>query len=189
MQGALSLRAEFGKETPHELTACLHCLYALLAAGTTPGSSTDPRLRITLHVPSGDQTHYQQVIPYVGDRRSGDGLWREFPAQSGIVGKALRSKEIVTLERKSVDIESFIRELINDYAYTEADARKLDSAAQSWLAIPLLEPDTNGLQAPKVHGVLYVDSVLKGFFAANRVELAMHASVGLMRFVFERHAR
>lgn len=177
----LKLIEEYGREKAHELEACLHCLLALLSNPST----AQAKLRLTIHIPTSDKHKYQQALPYVGDQRRQGGVGRTFPIHCGIVGKALREGKAYALDRKTVDTEEFIHELVKDYAYTDEDARKLDKSAQSWLAIPLLEPTGDG--KGKVHGVLYADATVKGFFDEKRIALAMHAAVGMMAFVIERY--
>src|SRR5207237_856519 len=125
------------KHTPHDLAGCLHALYAILMTGKEPGAAShDPGLRITIHVPTENGQKLQQVLDYVGAKRGETVAGSKLPAQCGIIGKAFREKQICTAKRKNQDYMGYVRELVQEWGFTEADANKRHPASMAWMAIP-----------------------------------------------------
>ena len=129
---------------------------------------------MAVHLPIDRERQLQQITEYVGDTYTGAKRGRKagrvFPAQSGIIGKALREKATFIARRTFPDYESFIREMMTEWNYTELDARELNPAVNSWLAIPILSVDD------VVEAVLYVDSNGLEFFTQERVDLLLDFS-------------
>lgn len=171
------------KESTHELEGCLHTLHAVMTAGMPPGSN--PKLRCTIHVPDEHEKDFHQVLEYVGDERGGKGnAGRSFPCRCGIIGKAfsLKEQDYLTAYRKSNDYEGYVRELKEDYHYTEQEARRLNPGSMAWMAICLKD------SADKVKGVVYLDSVDRDFFTDDRQQIALNCCVGIARFVLQRYS-
>ena len=169
------------EQPPHDLAGCLHALQSILLAGRDP-TAPDPLLRLTIHVPVG-QDKLEQVLDYVGDQRGGTTAPRTFSAHSGIIGKAFREKKACVGRRKNDDYESYITELVEVWGYTEADARKLNPASKAWYAFPLL----NVLDQQKVEGVVFLDSVDRDFFTDVNQSLIMCACAGIARYIAHRY--
>jgi hypothetical protein len=174
-----ALRDEVARDSTEDLVGCLHTLAAVLLYDVPDGD--DPKLRLTIHVPTGDG-RLLQICDYVGDQRVPKTAHRTFPVQSGITGKAFREREVITGSRENDDYESYIKELVSKWNYTEADARKTDPATKAWLAIPLVRDDNR-----TVDGVLYLDSTDRDFFIDTRRLVAMHAAVWIAVFVGRRY--
>jgi hypothetical protein len=162
----------------HELEGCLETLYSVLC----PIGAASRGLRLSVHVAIENGQKFQQVLEYVGDHRSGaETAGRVFPAQSGIAGKVLRTKEAYAAARESDRYEDYIRELVANWNFTEADARRLDPATMAWMAIPITNLG-GGLE-----GVLYLDATDRDFFTEERQWLAIQATTGIAKFVARRY--
>jgi hypothetical protein len=169
------------EQPPHDLAGCLHALHAILLA--LKGSDVpDPRLRLTIHVPVG-QDKLEQVLDYVGDQRGGRSAPRTFSVHSGIIGKAYREQKACVGSRKNDDYETYIKELVEEWGYTEAEARKLNPSSKSWMAVPLL----NLLDQRKVEGIVYIDAVEKDFFTEVQKGLVLFACVGIAQYVAQKY--
>lgn len=171
---------EGGTRRPHDLAGCLHALESLLTVRGT--NDPDPHLRLTIHVPFNGGNQLQQVVEYVGDQRGGGTFGRVFPAQSGIIGRALREKKPLVASRKNTDYLNYIQELVNEWGYTPEDARRRDPATMAWMAVPLTNQQ-NG----QVEGIVYLDSTDPGFFNDARIWLVSWACVGIARYVAQRY--
>jgi hypothetical protein len=169
------------KQPPHDLASSLHALQAILLAGRVP-SDPDPRLRLTIHVPV-EPDKLEQVLDYVGDERGGKTAARVFSVHSGIIGRAFREKKACVGRRKNDDYVSYVRELVEDWGYTEAEARKVNPASKAWFAVPLF----NHLDQQKVEGIVYLDSVDQDFFTEDKKWLIMGACAGIARYVAHKY--
>jgi len=164
------------KESPHELFGCLQTLHAILLA---EGKAV---LRITIHVPAMEGQEVEQVMDYVGEPHGKKTAGRRFPSQSGIVGEAFRRKLAVSIgERINEDYEAFIQELVKDWHYTEADARKCNPSARSWMAVPLSNDEQ------EVEGIIFFDCNERHFFTTDRAQIAICAAAGIAKFIKKRY--
>lgn len=94
----------------------------------------------------------------------------------------MREKAVLAATRTNDDHESFIRPLVREWAFTEADARALRHDRQSWMAVPILGPGRT------VVAVIFFDSAIPDFFTAHIQQVVTNASVGVMNFVLETYA-
>jgi hypothetical protein len=163
------------KDSVHDLCGCLHTLYDVLC-GDYDG---DPGVRLTIHAPIGNE-RLRQVLDYVGNREPGGGKGRTFAVQSGIIGRAFRLKDPVCANRINDSHTEYVQELVNTWNYTAADARRLDPAAMSWMAIPLMIGDD---ERGTVIGVVYADAIVREFFTPERQAVSVLACKGIARFV------
>ena len=163
------------KESPHELAGCLHTLHAIMLGTETAV------LRITIHVPVQGDQEIEQVMDYVGEFPERKTAGQRFPSQSGIAGASLRLKQALSGERGNDGLDSFIKELVRDWHYTEVDAKRCNLSARSWLAIPLLNDEK------AVEGVIFFDCDQKQFFSKERQDTALRAAAGIARFIKKRY--
>jgi hypothetical protein len=171
----VSLREKLKSKSLHELEGCLHTVHSILAGGSKV------KLRITIHIPIESDQKLEQILNYVGDSEKTETAGRRFPAQCGVIGEALRTKQTVMARRVESDYEKYIDELVTEWHFTQKDARKLNPATMSWMAIPL-EGTTQ-----EIAGVVYLDSSDPDFFSEERQTSAINASVGIARFVRSRY--
>lgn len=179
VRATLAFRIEAKKTSLHELQGCLLTIHALLVETDDPDEEKRAGLRLTVHVPI-DAHHLEQVLDYVGDARRGRTAGRRFLMESGIAGMVYRSGDAFLGKRESDDYEAYIRELVEQWHYGEADARKLDPAAKTWLAIPIQ-------RGSNIEGILYADACEREFFTEARQDILMRATVGVARFVAQRY--
>jgi hypothetical protein len=172
LQHLVGLAAARKKDSMHELEGCLYTLHAVL----------DPpehcRLRLAVHRPVHDTL--EQVTEYIGDRPKPGRIGRRFPANAGIIGKAFREKHVFIARRMNDDYEAYVRELVTDWNYTDAQARRLNPAAMEWMAVPLLE-------GGEVDAVVFLDVNRRGFFTTERQDLVLAASRGIAVFIGRRY--
>ena len=169
------------RESLHELRGCLMTLHALLVEPDRPGEDARTGLRLTVHVPSRDHRELVQVLDYVGDGRGGKTAGRRLPIHCGIAGHVYRTADAYHAQRQDGDYEAYVRDLVEQWAYSEPQARKVDPASMSWMAVPL---GTDG----RIEGILYLDAREPGFFSEARQDLILRAAVGVARYVAERYA-
>jgi hypothetical protein len=175
IQQVVGLTAARKKESTHELEGCLYTLRAVLAP--PPGC----KLRLAIHVPvAGDKL--EQITEYVGDSPKLGRIGRRFPTNAGIIGKAYREREVFVGRRINDDYESYIQELINDWNYTEEQARYLNPATMEWMAVPFYDRDRQTVEA-----VLYLDATTRGFFSDDVQELVLAAAAGIAVFIGKRY--
>ncbi len=183
-KAVVSYRQQRRAEQTHELESCLHTLHAVLTFDVPPDSAR-VNLRITILKPVAGGQRLEQILDYVGPnaaRKRTAG--RQFPAQSGIVGASFRHEVPIVADRVNDDYEAFVRELIVQWSYTEADARMLNPSAFAWMAIPLVE-DRDG--QVRVRGIVFIDSDTRGFFTPERETVAKAACIGIGRFISRRY--
>jgi len=161
------------------LTGCLHTLHAMLTA-TVQNGDPEPGLRLTVHVPCNNGHQLQQLVDYVGHRRTDKPTaGRKFKMECGIVGRAYREGRVYFACRENNDYEKYIKELTTAWSYIESDARKLHPASKSWMAFPLCME--NGEPAA---AVVFADSIEPNFFDnKTRREIIENACQGIARFV------
>jgi len=169
------LAAARKKDSTHELEGCLYTLHAVLAPASTC------RLRLAIHVPVGEAL--EQVTEYIGDHPKVGRIGRQFPANAGIIGKAFREKDVFIGRRVNNDYESYVKELVKEWNYTEERARRLNPGAMEWMAVPFYDTDRQRVQA-----VLYLDVNNRDFFTPARQEIVLAAVSGIAIFIGKRYA-
>ncbi|MGV3519081.1 GAF domain-containing protein [Luteitalea sp.] len=169
------------RESLHELRGCLMTLHALLVETDRPGEVVRTGLRLTVHVPSADHRELVQVLDYVGDTRGGRTAGRRLPVHCGIAGHVYRTGDAYHAQRQDGDYEAYVRDLVEQWAYSEPQARRVDPASMSWMAVPLAS-------GARIEGILYLDAREPGFFTESRQDLILRAAVGVARYVAERYA-
>jgi hypothetical protein len=164
------------------LQGALHVLHAVVRREGGLGEGPDDRLRVTIHrvvhegKPLKVPRELEQMLPYIC--RTGGGQHRRFRIESGIIGKAARECALFSASRESTDFETAVRELVSDWAYTEADARKLQPDRLSWMAIPVIYPGESAAVA-----VVYLDSSERDFFTKELQNLVSVACAGISSFL------
>jgi hypothetical protein len=181
VRAILSFRTQSTRESLHELQGCLMTLHSLLVDTEQPDQVSRLGLRLTVHVLLSDGIHLQQVLDYVGDPRGGRTARRRFSVHCGIAGHVYRMREAHQAQRQNVDHEAYVRELVELWAYDEAEARRIDPSAMSWMAAPIT---VRG----RLEGVLFLDSLDPDFFDEVRQDLILRAVTGVAKFVAERYA-
>jgi hypothetical protein len=176
VQQSIGLAAARRKDSTHELEGCLYTLYAVLLA---PG--TDCRLRLAIHVPVGEML--EQVTESIGDRPKRGRIGRQFPANAGIIGKAFREEDVFIGRRVNDDYESYVKELVTEWNFTEEQARKLNPGAMEWMAVPFHDTERQ-----RVEAVLFLDVNVRDFFTPERQELVLAAVSGIAVFIGKRYA-
>ena len=172
----ISFRKNLSQKSLHELEGCLHTLHAMIHKENT-------HAWITLHVPIEKGQRFEQLLDYVSNDSSYSyGVGRKFAAQSGVIGAALNVKDAALAVRQNNDYEAYIRELKAHWAYTDADARKINPATMSAFAAPL----TN------YHGdvgcVLYCGSTDRDLFTPEVIALIGKACIGIALFIGKRYS-
>jgi hypothetical protein len=168
---------EINEEGVHSLQGCLHTLHAMLLATVPDG--TRHGLRMTIHLPTSKGDELIQLFEYVGERRGTRTAGRRFPVQCGIVGQAFRARQQHVGKRSNIDYEDFVKEMIDEWNFSDADARKLNPASKAWVATPLLADSS---QPPKA--VVFLDSTDSEFFDdPKRLEIIESACQGIARFI------
>ena len=166
------------------ILAALHVVHATVArVGRLETSQQKNTLRVTFHrvVPPLDTSEYiEQITPYVGGGGGGQG--RKFSMRSGITGSAIREKQVFLMDRTTDKYEDYLSELIRDWSYIEADARKVTSDRYSAMAVPVQG------RRQDVLGVIYLDSSEKNFFASDEMQQAVIAACfGVTTYIGERY--
>ena len=124
----------------------------------------DQRLRVTLHraISFGSEEVLQQTCDYQGlclePELTGG---RTFPAGNATIGLAYRCRKVVRSKRR-VD-RGKLKHVMTTLRLNDASSAMSDKVGFV-LAIPLLEPERSFTSPKPVIGVLYVDSMAKGFF-------------------------
>jgi hypothetical protein len=169
------------EQPPHDLAGCLHLLQAVLQEGQ---ASDKACLRLTIHVPVPPGTHLEQVLGYIGhDRARGQTAGRTFPIECGIIGKAFREKKACVARRKDDNYENYVKELVEEWGYSEKAARDLNPSSMAWMAVPLF----NHRDAKIVEGIVYIDAIDRDFFTEARKTVVFLACGGIATFVAKRY--
>lgn len=166
------------------LRAALHVLFAMVCrtAGIMAHEQNSGRLRLTIHrvVANGKAAspeELEQLLPYMGGPGNPPG--RRFSIRSGIIGLAARRKAAQVARRKSSDHHQFVDELIDEWAFTEQDARKVTHDRQAWMAVPVLGA------ANTTVAVVYLDSEDPEIFTDGVQEVVLAACKGIRRYTME----
>lgn len=167
------------------LIAAMHVLHGLITAGALKTDDDDPAIRATFHrvvPPLRDPQFLEQIIPYVGGDNGGQG--RTFSIRSGITGCAVRTgSDVFVMDRQSQSDDDYKQELISDWNYTAADAKKMTMDRYSAIAVPVT--DRTGHQ---VIGVIYLDAKRKSCFSSPEMtQLVIDACGGISTYVGARY--
>ncbi len=169
-------KKDAAEERVHALEGALHVAHRVIMECET--IHVDPKLRITIHAVDG--ASLVQVIDYVGDQRSTGTAGRRTPSHCGIIGLALKTKQLAQGRRSTEKLQDYQDELVSKWLYAPEAAKKLDPHSMSWLAMPLM--DSKG----KTAAIVFADSVDPDFFTDLRCLFAMTAVAGLSEFVKHR---
>ena len=181
---------EASSKKNHEgLVAALHVVQAL--AGhicAIKKEDLDTTVRVTFHriVPLekapddlGQAEEIEQLVNYVGG--NADGVGRRFSIRSGITGAAIRGNTPIWCERVNSDAAAYVKELKEQWAYTEHDAKKMSTDRFSCYAVPILHGN-------RTLGVVFMDSDKAQLFAGAEVQQTiLVACGGINRYVGERY--
>ncbi|HEX8393933.1 MAG TPA: hypothetical protein VF665_16440 [Longimicrobium sp.] len=165
------------------LSAALRVLYATVRQVAKVDSEDGDVVRLTIHrvVPpkkgKAPGETLEQLLPYFC--RSGGGAGRTFSIHTGIIGKAARERAILTATRGASHYDAFIRELVREYAFTEADALRLRADRHAWMAVPILATDGNTM------AVVYLDSSDRDFFSAEVQAVVAAGCAGVTSYIHE----
>ena len=96
----------------HALEGALHVLNQCLRETSAASGTPDPRLRLTIHVPTDDGQHLVQLLDYVGDQRKKNTQGRKTRANCGVIGEALRNKCLSRGSREDPNYERYVEELV-----------------------------------------------------------------------------
>ncbi|MFM9902980.1 MAG: hypothetical protein ACKVQJ_00245 [Pyrinomonadaceae bacterium] len=184
LQGSWKDTHEADEERYDGLRASVRLIHSLVRQYYGFDQKETEKLRVTIHrivkpKPRRSPEELEQVIDYVGG--SGGGKGRKFSIRSGITGKAAREKDVFSASRTNADHESYIKELISLWGYTEDDARRLSATRNSWLAVPIK------YSSGEVTGIVYLDSAEKDFFPDEVKKLVVWACDGVANFIDERY--
>lgn len=176
-------REQKRREDYDGLLGAMHVLYGLVSARAGIAPHEHGRLRITIHrvVPpasnAGSADELEQMLPYIGG--SGGGAGRRFSIRSGVTGWAVRTKAAVATARDSDDHESFIAELVRNWAFTEDDARRITSDRRAWMAVPVVGRNR------AVAAVVFLDSDDRTLFTSELQKIIVDACSGITSYVIE----
>ncbi len=169
----------------HEgLEAALRVLHAAIATQSKVDSDNGA-LRATIHrvlPPLDNPKTLEQIVPYIGG--AGGGAFRRFPIHCGITGKVSREKVPYASCRQNVDdYEAFQQELVREWAYTAADAKRLTSDRKSWMSVPIFSPEQH------VEAVIYLDSVHRDIFTEDVLELTVKCCGAIAQYISARYGK
>jgi hypothetical protein len=166
------------------LRAALHVLFATVCrtAGIAEEQWMSGRLRLTIHrvVPRGRSDppeELEQLLPYMGG--TGNPPGRRFSIRSGIIGLAARGRFAMVAGRGCADPEGFVAELVDDWAYTEHEARTLTPDRHAWMAVPMLSAQGATI------AVVYLDSREPDFFTEPLQRLILVICGGINNYLRE----
>jgi hypothetical protein len=163
------------------LVGAITCLQFTMEALHRGPPQSPPQLRITIYHPVG-KDKLEQVIDYVGHARGGAKARRQCNARAGVIGAAYRSREARVANRVNDDLEAYIQELVNEWSYTEEEARALSPETRSAFAVPLQESS-----ATPLIGILFLDAVTPKFFTKRQQFAALMASSAIARYAAVRY--
>lgn len=177
-RAVVAWRQKEAGRSPHLLETGLHVLYEELQIAQEVDSEFDHGLRLTVHIPiSGDRL--QQVVDYVGDQRDGKRTaGRVFPANTGIVGRALQAGRAVASSRRNDNYNAYIHELRTEWNYSREQAEQVHPGTMAWMAVPIAD------DAGEVRAVLYLDSTDPDYFTDIRQTMSVAAATGIANYLF-----
>jgi hypothetical protein len=163
------------------LEACLHLLHELLLWPDKDESTS--KLRLTVHAPTPDGKHFEQLLDYVGDNRALATGGRKSAIQCGIVGFVYRTQAEtgMAMDRTNDDYEKFISEMVENWGYTREDAAKLNRETMTWMAVPLFNKS-------RIVCILYGDACVRGFFTEDRMSLVERAAASIRKLLVRNYA-
>lgn len=164
------------KDSPQDLTACLWVLYGTVCRKCGISEEDQQTLRVTIHRLDGE--HLEQCVPYIGGDGSGEG--RRFSKRSGIIGRAVVTKQPLVGTRTNGDTNKFHDELAQVWHMPADEAKKVSQDRWSWMAVPL-----RGRSEPPA--VVYLDSSRPDFFTNEIQELVVGACQGVAAFIQQRY--
>lgn len=180
-------RSEDQKDGPdviHEgLYAAVSTVHTMLSEWCNKrGCGSD--IRATFHrvvPPIHEPREIEQIINYAGS--NGEGVGRTFPIHTGITGRAIRNKKPLVMSSQNGTEEELRTELVQEWGYTEAEARKLGPGRYSAMAVPVLD---RSRQHPI--GVIYLDSSDRALFERDDVvEIVGAGTKAISDFVTKRY--
>ena len=166
------------------LFGAMHVLYAMLSKHLQYDVGDSGKLRITMHrvkyelggdAPIG----LQQMLPYIGG--SGGKAGRDFSINPGIIGHVARSGEVRVASRVG-DHAAFVKDLVSNWFYTEAEAKTLTADRKTWMAVPVLGANK------KVLVVIYLDSAEQDAFSQTVIELVVNGCIGIAAYISEHYS-
>lgn len=123
--------------------------------------------------------HIQQLIDTLGGSQGTAG--RMFPVGQGIVGRAIRTGDVMRLHRpKEESAESYVALLKKEYGYTAEEAQEVSKDRYSMLAVPIT--GSNG----QTVAVVYLDSLASEVFSDDVVAHVVACLGGLRGYISER---
>ena len=169
------------RSTHEGLAGASRVLHAsVLKKANLPNKSGE--LRVTVHrivPPLESPQNYQQLIPYIGG--SGGAAFRSFPIHTGIAGRVAREKEPLIYTRVNDDYDTYLKELVASWGYTETEARKLQQDRKSWMAVPIFSAEH------VVLAVVYLDSSSRDVFSTEVMQLVIDSCAGFAAHITERY--
>lgn len=165
----------------HQLVGCLETMKGVLEASAA--GAPDAGLRVTVYLPIENGNTLEQVCDYVATDtfRRRDTAGRNLPATAGVVGRAYQTGKIAIANRIDGDADAHIDDLVKNWGFSKARARRIDPTVAAWMAVPLQTPE-NGVEA-----VVFLDAQRRGFFTDNRQLLVLGGCGGLALFVRQRY--
>lgn len=163
----------------------IYALYATLSAHLKIPPGDDGKLRITMKrvvFPSNDEhepEYLEQMLPYIGGK--GGDAGRRFSIRSGLSGRVALGGQPLVAKRKGNGPDGFIKEMTNNWHYTEREAKALTQDRQSWMAIPIIGSNK------KVIAVVYLDSNERELFSPLVQKIAINACNGVALYIKERY--
>ena len=163
--------------SPRHLDSFTRSLHPILMS--VGPSSAEPKLRICVYVPDGDNLLH--VTDSVGFNAEDLG-----PIQRsvGVVGVAARSRllSLAKLPKKGTHLPTVADFFVEHLGYDRVDAMRADQSRRSWVAVPVLNDDT-------LEAVLYCDACDRDFFGdqrSNRRKILEAAVIGVVTFIRSR---
>lgn len=165
------------------LRGSLCVLYEVVRRAASVETAGDGTLRVTIHrvMLPGERgaagEKLEQLLPYVGG--AGGRARRMFSIRSGVIGLAVRRKAPATARRKRSEHADFVKELVDDWGYTEEEARSVTADRQAWMAVPIFSGHGT------VGAVVSLDSSIPGFFPKAVQRTVGNACGGIAVYIEE----
>lgn len=142
------------------------------------------QVRVTLYrvVPPLDRPeHIEQMIDTLGGEAGTGG--RRFAVGQGITGRAIRTRDVITLLRPAGNTEADYLELLKkDYGYTQSAASEVSKERFSLIAVPINSADDKHAVA-----VLYMDAKQVDVFQSDEcIKLVVACASGVQKYISER---
>lgn len=183
--GAFKIIVEIGrwkgrkhKDSPKDLSGCLCVLYETVRQKCGIPTEDTETLRVTIHRLVGE--HLEQCVPYIGCSCDGEG--RRFSKRSGIIGRAVMSKQPMVGTRTNGDADQYHKELAEVWHMPPDEAKKVRQDRWTWMAVPLRS--VKGAEPP---AVVYLDSSKPDLFTTEIQNLVIWACFGVAAFIQQRY--